>query len=136
MIPVIPLPALAVLDAALENPHSRGRPVDGTGDLQRHRTDRLAVEREPVGIGHEEFAARAEFHHGPVKDAAEGAENVILKRRGLPFNGVDTQGPGGCDRADGLPPGRQRVGIEKRGQHAGGRGRNQDGVLEAYRVFP
>ena len=48
-------------------------------DVERHRTDRLAVRRQPERVGDDETFADLAFHHGPPEHAAKAAENFVVE---------------------------------------------------------
>jgi len=48
-------------------------------DVERHRTDRLAVRRQPERVGDDETFADQAFHHGPPEHAAKAAENFVVE---------------------------------------------------------
>src|SRR5690349_18400834 len=90
---VVAPPAWAVLEARLADVELCAPRVTAAGGLERHRADRIAVRRQPVGVGEEELAPGLVLHHRPPQGAAEPAEHVVGPRRRLPLHGVAAERP-------------------------------------------
>src|SRR4029453_6683866 len=99
--------------------------------VQRHRTDGIALGRNPVNLGNEELAIGAIVHHGAVQDAAEGAEYRVREHRRRPFDGVDPEEPWGGHRTLDAPPVFERDGIEEGGDDRRRWRGNLEGVIDS-----
>jgi hypothetical protein len=95
--------------------------VAATRDFESHRSDWVAVRRQPVRIGQEEFASRLEFHVRRVQRSTQTTENFVTPFRWFPFDGIAAQWTRYADGLLGLPPRSQRSCVEERVQHLGRR---------------
>src|SRR6476660_8111855 len=87
--------------------------MTAAGDFERHRSDRVAIRRQPVGIGEKEFAPWFELHYRRMQRAAETAQNLVTPFGWFPLDRVASEPPRHADRLLGVPPRRQRLCVEE-----------------------
>ena len=77
---VIPAPPRRFLEPALHDVRVRGTArLRSQGDLERHRSNRIAIRRQPERVRDEKALADLTFHDRPPEDAAEAAEDVVVE---------------------------------------------------------
>src|SRR4030095_14749867 len=89
---VIPAPPRRFLESALHDVYVRGTArLRSQGDLERHRSDGIAVRRQPERVRDEKDLADLTFHDRPPEDGAEAGEDVVVEIGRRPLNRVDPQ---------------------------------------------
>src|SRR5262249_28527602 len=111
---VVAFPPLAFLEPRLDHAYAR-LAVAGrlARDVERHRTDRVAVGRQPERVGDKESVARMELHHGAPEHPAEAPQDLVAKIRRQPLDGVRPERARRGHRMRDLPPGAERVAVEE-----------------------
>src|SRR5580765_9087941 len=128
---VIAPPARRLLETALHDVHVRGTArLRSQGDLQRHRSDGIAIRRKPERVCDEKALADLTFHDRAPEDAAEAAEDVVVEIGRWPLNRVDAERPRRRHRMRRLPPGVKRLVVEERFHDPAGRRGDHRGHVE------
>jgi hypothetical protein len=110
---VVALPAYALFVSRLPDVQLGPPRVTAARRFKRHRADRVAVGRKPVGIGQEEFASRLELHHCRMERPAEPSKDVVAPLGRFPLDRIAAKRPWHAHRTLRQPPGCEGFGSKK-----------------------
>ena len=99
--------------------------------FERHRPDRVAVGRQPEGVGDKEAVLGLELHDRASEHAAQAPEEIVAEIGWRPLDHVRPEHARLGHRPRRMPPGAERVRVKEGPEHKVGGRRDDDADVEA-----